>query len=77
MDSRRNFGPDSLVRLENITAALPFRRSQCPNPKKSLKLALPGVETVFGSDVISNDVTKHPRQALLSSAVLDYAAALA
>ena len=36
-----------------------------------------GVETVFGSDVVSNDVTKHPRQALLSSAVLDYAAALA
>ncbi len=53
-----------------------FDETSAPT-QKSLKLTLPVVETVFGSDVISNDVTEHPRQALLSSAVLDYAAAVA
>ena len=65
-----------LFASEILLLRCPSDETRAPT-QESLKLTPRGVETVFGSDVISNEVTKHPRQALLSSAVLDYAAALA
>lgn len=76
MDFRRNCGLDAPVRLE-ISLLRPHSAETSAPTEESLKLTLRGLETVSGSDVISNDVTEHPRQALLSSAVLDYAAAVA
>jgi hypothetical protein len=76
MDFRRNCGPDSLDRLGISLLHCHSDETSAPT-QESMKLMPRGVETAFGSDVISNDVTEHPRHALLSSAVLDYAAALA